>query len=86
LVNTWKRSRRSSWSANLASFRPLGRTSLETFECVIRTNLAAVFFTVQTALPHLRDGASIVLNGSVQAVLGIPAGLHTRLRGAASAR
>ena len=59
-------------NAGIAEPSPLGRTSLETFEQVIRTNLTAVFFTVQAALPHLRDGASIILNGSVHAVLGIP--------------
>jgi len=59
-------------NAGIAELSPLGRTSLETFERVIRTNLTAVFFTVQAALPHLRDGASIILNGSVHAVLGIP--------------
>ncbi len=31
-----------------------------------------VFFTVQAALPHLNDGASIILNGSVISVLGNP--------------
>jgi NAD(P)-dependent dehydrogenase (short-subunit alcohol dehydrogenase family) len=59
-------------NAGIGELSPLGRTSLETFEHIIRTNLTAVFFTVQTALPHLRDGASIILNGSIQAVLGIP--------------
>ena len=59
-------------NAGIAEVSPLGRTSLETFEQVIRTNLTAVFFTVQAALPHLRHGASIILNGSVHAVLGIP--------------
>lgn len=59
-------------NAGIAEVSPLGRTSLETFEQVIRTNLTAVFFTVQAALPHLRNGASIILNGSVHAVLGIP--------------
>jgi NAD(P)-dependent dehydrogenase (short-subunit alcohol dehydrogenase family) len=59
-------------NAGIAEVTPLGPTSLETFEQIIRTNLTAVFFTVQTALPHLRDGASIILNGSVHAVLGMP--------------
>ena len=59
-------------NAGIAEPSPLGRTARETFEQVIRTNLTAVFFTVQAALPHLRDGASIILNGSVHAVLGIP--------------
>ena len=65
-------------NAGIAELSPLGRTSRETFEQVIRTNLTAVFFTVQAALPYLRDGASIILNGSVHAVLGIPAGRRTR--------
>jgi NAD(P)-dependent dehydrogenase (short-subunit alcohol dehydrogenase family) len=59
-------------NAGIAEVSPLGRTSLATFEQVIRTNLTAVFFTVQAALPHLRDGASIILNGSIHAVLGMP--------------
>ena len=59
-------------NAGIAELSPLGRTSLQAFDEVIRTNLTAVFFTVQAALPHLRDGASIILNGSVHAVLGIP--------------
>jgi NAD(P)-dependent dehydrogenase (short-subunit alcohol dehydrogenase family) len=51
---------------------PLGSATLEAFEKVIRTNLTGVFFTVQSALPHLNDNASIILNGSVISVLGIP--------------
>ena len=31
-----------------------------------------MFFTVQAALPHLHDRASIILNGSVHAVMGMP--------------
>src|SRR5262249_10413885 len=50
----------------------VGSASLATFEQVIRTNLTAVFFTLQAALPYLNDGASIVLNGSVISVLGSP--------------
>ncbi len=51
---------------------PLGATTLEAFEKVISTNLTAVFFTVQSAVPHLNDNASIILNGSVISVLGNP--------------
>jgi NAD(P)-dependent dehydrogenase (short-subunit alcohol dehydrogenase family) len=39
---------------------------------VLRTNVTGAFFTLQAALPHLRDGGSLVLNGSVHAVLGMP--------------
>jgi NAD(P)-dependent dehydrogenase (short-subunit alcohol dehydrogenase family) len=51
---------------------PLGGTSLAAFEQVLRNNLTSVFFTVQAALPHLNDGASLIFNGSVHAVLGVP--------------
>lgn len=59
-------------NAGIPGATPLGGTSLAAFEQVIRTNLTAVFFTVQAALPHLNDGASIILNGSVISVLGNP--------------
>src|ERR1700740_3598709 len=59
-------------NAGIPGNTPLGATSLETFERVLRTNISAVFFTVQAALPHLNDGASIILNGSVISVLGNP--------------
>src|SRR5256714_12399098 len=59
-------------NAGIAGGTPLGGATLETFEKVIGTNITAVFFTVQAALPHLKDGASIILNGSVISVLGNP--------------
>jgi NAD(P)-dependent dehydrogenase (short-subunit alcohol dehydrogenase family) len=34
--------------------------------------VTAVFFTVQAAAPHLNDGASVILNGSVHAAMGVP--------------
>src|SRR5216684_3764512 len=36
------------------------------------TNITAVFFTVQAAAPHLSEGGSVILNGSVISVLGNP--------------
>ncbi|MFC0240086.1 SDR family NAD(P)-dependent oxidoreductase [Rhodopseudomonas telluris] len=59
-------------NAGIPGVTPLGATTLDAFEHVIRTNLTAPFFTVQAALPHLNDGASIILNSSVIAVLGNP--------------
>ena len=59
-------------NAGIVGNTPIGGTDLEVFERVIRTNMTAVFFTVQSALPHLRDGASVILNGSVISVLGNP--------------
>ncbi|MEO6841984.1 MAG: SDR family oxidoreductase [Bradyrhizobium sp.] len=59
-------------NAGIAGGTPLGSATLATFANVLRTNVTAVFFTVQAALPHLNDGASIILNGSVISVLGNP--------------
>jgi NAD(P)-dependent dehydrogenase (short-subunit alcohol dehydrogenase family) len=57
-------------NAGIGGASPIGQTSLEQFETIIRTNLTGVFFTVQSALPHLNDNSSVILNGSVHAVLG----------------
>jgi NAD(P)-dependent dehydrogenase (short-subunit alcohol dehydrogenase family) len=59
-------------NAGIPGNTPVGKTTLEMFESVIKTNLTSVFFTVQAALPHLNDNASIILNGSVISVLGNP--------------
>jgi NAD(P)-dependent dehydrogenase (short-subunit alcohol dehydrogenase family) len=59
-------------NAGIGADTPVGGTTLETFESVLKTNITAVFFTVQAAVPHLNDGGSIVLNGSVISVLGSP--------------
>ena len=59
-------------NAGIGGATPVGQTSLAVFEEIIRTNLTAVFFTVQAAAPHLNEGASIILNGSVHAVMGVP--------------
>jgi len=59
-------------NAGVAGNTPLGGTTIAAFERVIRTNLTAVFFTVQAAIAPLNDGASIILTGSVISVLGSP--------------
>src|ERR1700681_3334994 len=59
-------------NAGIPGNTPIGGTTLAAFESVIRTNIPSVFFTVQAAVPHLKDGASIILNGSVISVLGNP--------------
>jgi short chain dehydrogenase len=59
-------------NAGIGGATPVGQTSQAAFDEIIRTNLTAVFFTVQAAAPHLNVGASIILNGSVHAVMGVP--------------
>jgi NAD(P)-dependent dehydrogenase (short-subunit alcohol dehydrogenase family) len=59
-------------NAGMAGNTPAGKTSEELFRQIIDTNLTAVFFTVEDALPYLNDGASVILNGSVIGTLGQP--------------
>ncbi len=59
-------------NAGIPGQTPVGGTTLAAFEEVIRTNITAVFFTVQAAVAHMNDGGSIILNGSVISVLGNP--------------
>lgn len=59
-------------NAGISGPTPLGNTSAAAFEAVLRTNLTAVFLTVQAALPLMGAGGAIVLNGSVMRELGSP--------------
>ena len=59
-------------NAGIGGATPVGTTTLAAVEEIVRVNLTGVFFTVQAAAPHLSDGASIILNGSVHAVMGVP--------------
>ena len=44
--------------------------SLEQFDHTLRTNLRGYFNMVKSTLPHLREGASIIMTGSVTAMEG----------------
>ncbi|MCS3468574.1 NAD(P)-dependent dehydrogenase (short-subunit alcohol dehydrogenase family) [Pseudomonas sp. JUb42] len=57
-------------NAGISGPTPLGGTTLEAFEAILRTNLTSVFFTVQGVLPLLKEGSSVILNGSVMRELG----------------
>lgn len=59
-------------NAGIGGVTPVDQATPEAFENILRTNLTAVFFTVQAALPSLGAGSSIILNGSVHAELGAP--------------
>lgn len=59
-------------NAGISGATPLGNTTLEAFEAIVRTNLTSVFFTVQSVLPLLKEGSSVILNGSVMRELGSP--------------
>ena len=57
-------------NAGTSGATPLGGTTALAFEAILRTNVTAVFLTVQAALPLMSSGGSIVLNGSVMRQLG----------------
>jgi NAD(P)-dependent dehydrogenase (short-subunit alcohol dehydrogenase family) len=59
-------------NAGIGPRTPLGSTSVELFEQVMSVNVTSTFFIVQECLPYLNDGASIILNSSVQNVNGRP--------------
>jgi NAD(P)-dependent dehydrogenase (short-subunit alcohol dehydrogenase family) len=52
---------------------PLGTISEEHYEKTFATNVKGVLFTVQKALPLLKDGASVILTSSTTSISGTPA-------------
>ena len=60
-------------NAGGGEFAPLGAITEEHYENTFGTNVKGVLFTVQKALPLLRDGASIVLTASTTSISGTPA-------------
>ncbi|MDQ2803669.1 MAG: SDR family oxidoreductase [Pseudomonadota bacterium] len=60
-------------NAGGGEFAPLGAITEKHFESTYNTNVKGVLFTVQNALPMLRDGGAIVLNASNVSISGTPA-------------
>uniref|UniRef100_A0A7S3MEL2 Uncharacterized protein n=1 Tax=Spumella elongata TaxID=89044 RepID=A0A7S3MEL2_9STRA len=58
-------------NAGVAVFYPFEHTTEEAFDTVFNTNLKGAYFTIQKLLPVLKDGSSIVLNGSNTAHMGV---------------
>lgn len=57
-------------NAGIYKAAPLADTTEAFFDETVDVNLKGVFFTVQRALPHLNDGAAIVLNSSTVTAKG----------------
>jgi NAD(P)-dependent dehydrogenase (short-subunit alcohol dehydrogenase family) len=51
----------------------LGSITEEQFDTTFATNVKGTLFTVQKALPLMRDGGSIILTGSTTGITGTPA-------------
>ena len=60
-------------NAGVGEFAPFGAVTEEHFDKLFNINVRGTLFTVQKALPLLKDGGSIILNGSVASVKGTAA-------------
>lgn len=58
-------------NAGVAFFAPLEASSEEFYDQIMNVNVKGAYFTVQKALPLLRDGASVVLTTSVVNQIGM---------------
>jgi NAD(P)-dependent dehydrogenase (short-subunit alcohol dehydrogenase family) len=60
-------------NAGLGAREPLGKITETAFDRVFGVNVKGTVFTVQMALPLMRDGGSIILTGSTTGSMGTPA-------------
>jgi len=59
-------------NAGVGGFATVPEVTEEFWDSVHGVNLRGAFFAVQAALPHLRDDGSIVITGSIGALLALP--------------
>ncbi|RKG67858.1 SDR family NAD(P)-dependent oxidoreductase [Corallococcus terminator] len=60
-------------NAGLGEFAPLGSITEEHFDKTFDVNVKGTLFSVQKALPLLKDGGSVILTGSIAGSDGSPA-------------
>src|SRR5439155_26623542 len=60
-------------NAGLGEFVPLGQITEAHFDKTFDVNVRGTVFSVQKALPLMRDGSTIVINGSMVSIKGFPA-------------
>jgi NAD(P)-dependent dehydrogenase (short-subunit alcohol dehydrogenase family) len=59
-------------NAGIGKFVPVEDVTEELFDSIMDINFKGAYFTIQKALPFLNDNASIVLNTSIVAHIGMP--------------
>ena len=59
-------------SAGMGDAAPLGQITEQQFDSTFGLNVRGTLFTVQKALPLLKDGSSIFMTGSVASLKGFP--------------
>ena len=60
-------------NAGLGNLQPLGQITEESFDLHFNVNVKGLLFSVQKALPLMKDGGAIILNASVAASKGMAA-------------
>jgi len=60
-------------NAGLAKLASFGTVDEEFFDLHFDANVKGLFFSVQKGLPMMKDGGSIILNGSIADIKGFPA-------------
>jgi NAD(P)-dependent dehydrogenase (short-subunit alcohol dehydrogenase family) len=60
-------------NAGVGRLAPLGSITEEHFDQIFDINVKGLLFTVQKALPLLKDGGSIILNASITSIKGMDA-------------
>src|SRR5258708_10560790 len=60
-------------NAGVGEFVPLGQITEAHFDRIFDINVKGTVFTVQKALPLMRDGGTIVINGSMVSIKAFPA-------------
>ena len=58
-------------NAGVSRYAPIGTITEDFFDSIFDINVKGVLFTVQKALPLLRDGGSIILNASIVGSKGL---------------
>ena len=59
-------------NAGIGKFAPIEAVTEELFDQIMDNNFKGAYFTIQRALPHLNDNASVILNTSINAHIGMP--------------
>jgi NAD(P)-dependent dehydrogenase (short-subunit alcohol dehydrogenase family) len=59
-------------NAGIALQAPLGTVDEKFFDLHFNANVKGLFFTIQKGLPFIKDGGSIILNGSIATIKGFP--------------
>lgn len=59
-------------NAGVAKFAPIADSSEALYDEIFGINVKGTFFTIKKSLPHLNDGAAVVLNTSFVDSIGLP--------------